>query len=136
MLAEEAVVTAHFFNLPTTTFIELFPRTPCLIWKTRKDCKKTKLNQINMHFQQLDNSFVLCVVVLWAVFKFIFWSWMFSSSFLLTLFSLQIQLLSYPSTAFGHSNRKKRYLTSRHNFVTGILWRFLIFDRLLYNFYP
>jgi hypothetical protein len=27
----------------------------------------------------------------------------------------------YPSTAFGHSDRKKRALTGRHNFVTSIL---------------
>jgi hypothetical protein len=27
----------------------------------------------------------------------------------------------HPSTAFGHSDRKKRALTGRHNFVTSIL---------------
>jgi hypothetical protein len=29
--------------------------------------------------------------------------------------------LMHPSTAFGHSDRKKRALTGRHNFVTSIL---------------
>jgi hypothetical protein len=30
-----------------------------------------------------------------------------------------------PSTTFGHSDRKKRALTGRHNFVTSILWHYL-----------
>jgi hypothetical protein len=51
----------------------------------------------------------------------LYWDSM-SSSFDLNLIKFEhIEFNQYPSTAFGHSDRKKRALTGRHNFVTSIL---------------